>query len=76
MLCRKWESDGGEQTTDQVIFLEVFDRLLLRLIIVILLEVIVMYRRPYVLFDIIITSQNLLQPVSYTHLTLPTNREV
>ena len=61
VLYRKWESDGGEQTIDQVIFLEVFDRLLLKLIIVILLEVIVMYRRPCVLFDIIITSQNLLQ---------------
>ena len=60
VLCRKWESDGGEQTIDQVIFLKVFDRLLLKLIIVILLEVIVMYRRLYVLFDIIITSQNLL----------------
>ena len=44
----------------RLFFLEVFDRLLLKLIIVILLEVIVMYRRLYVLFDIIITSQNLL----------------
>ena len=39
-------------------FPKVFDRLLLKLVLVIRLRVIVVYRRPYVIFNLVITGQD------------------